>query len=152
MSNKLIRNRQQQNSNDIVIDDGSRVYNIKNKRGETLGRFTFVPSDIGIVERYDHAVKTFEELQVYLESGEDDDKKKITVAQNKMIVEINQLFNADVAETFFKITGPFSILDSGEFYAVHIIEKIRAVIEKETGVRLGKTKSRADKYTQKYHK
>jgi hypothetical protein len=151
MSNKLYKNRQQQNSNDIVIDDGSRVYNIKNKRGETLGQFTFVPSDIGIFERYDHAVKTFEELQVQLESGEGSEKDRITGAKNKMMAEIDHLFNADVSDTFFKITGPFSILDSGEFYAVHIIETIRTVIEKETGRRLQKV-DRASKYTQKYHK
>ncbi|MGL6219315.1 MAG: hypothetical protein ACRC36_14865, partial [Lacrimispora sphenoides] len=62
MSNKLIKNNQQ-NSNDIVIDDGSRIYNIKNKRGESLGKFTFVPSDVdGLVARYDHAVGVFQDL------------------------------------------------------------------------------------------
>ncbi|SET71036.1 hypothetical protein SAMN05443270_1066 [Lacrimispora sphenoides] len=151
MSNKLIKNNQQ-NSNDIVIDDGSRVYNIKNKRGEALGQFTFVPSDIGLVGRYEHAVKAFEELQTQLESGEGSDKDKIIEAEKKMMIEIDRLFNANVSETFFKITGPFSILGNGDFFAVHIIETIRTVIEKETGVRLGKAKTRASKYTQKYHK
>ncbi|HBY72956.1 MAG TPA: hypothetical protein DEG06_12010 [Lachnospiraceae bacterium] len=150
MSNKLIK-APQQNGNDIVIDDGSRVYNIKNKRGEALGQFTFVPSDLGIFERYDHAVKTFEELQAQLENGDGSEKDRITDAKNKMMAEIDHLFNADVSDTFFKITGPFSVLSTGEFYAVHIIDTIRAVIEKETGRRLQKV-DRASKYTQKYHK
>lgn len=151
MSNKLIRGPQQ-NSNDIVVNDGSKIFNIKNQRGEFLGKFTFVPSDIGLVGRYERAIKTFEELQIQLESETGDDKEKIIEAEKKMKAEIDYMFNANVSETFFKITGPFSILGNGDFFAVHIIETIRTVIEKETGVRLEKAKSRASKYTQKYHK
>lgn len=150
MSNKLIKNNQQ-NSNDITINDGSRVYNIKNQRGELLGKFTFNPSDVdGMIERYDHAVSTFQELQDSI--GADADGKNISEVSGKMKDEIDYLFNADVSGTFFKFASPFSILESGEFYVENIIKSIQAVIEKETGRRMERVKSRASKYTQKYHK
>lgn len=149
MSNKLIKGPQQ-NSNDIVIDDGSRIYNIKNKRGEILGKFTFVPSDVdGLIERYDHAVTAFQELENSIDK--DTDKKGLLEARTKIMKEIDNLFNADVSEAFFSITGPFTPLESGEFYVVNIIKSIQSVIEKETGRRLQKV-DRASKYTQKYHK
>lgn len=150
MSNKLI-NGPQQNSNDIIVNDGSRVYNIKNQRGELLGKFTFNPSEVdGIILRYDHATAKFQELQDSI--GADADGKRIAEISGKMEKEIDYLFNADVSGTFFRFASPFSILESGEFYVENIIRSIQAVIERETGRRMEKVKSRASKYTQKYHK
>lgn len=149
MSSKLIK-VSQQNSNDIVIDDGSRVYNIKNKRGEILGKFTFIPSDVdGLMERYDHAVSVFREIENSIDK--DSDKKALLEAKEKLMNAVDELFNADVSGSFFSITGPLTPLDSGELYVVNIIKAVQAVIEKETGRRLQKV-DRASKYTQKYHK
>ena len=151
MSNKLASNNQQ-NSNDIVINDGSRVYNIKNQRGEILDTFTFTPADVGLVGRYEQAAKMFEELQAQLESKEGSDKDKIVEAERKMKEAVDFMFNTNVSGKFFNTTGPFAILSNGEFYVANIIDAIRAVIEKETGTRLQRAESRVSKYTKKYHK
>jgi hypothetical protein len=153
MSNGLVK-ANQGNSNDIVIDDGSRIYNIKNKRGEVMGRFKFVPSDMGIVERYEHTIAVFEGLQAKLSNEKEDaDIKQIKVeAEAEIKKEVDYLFKANVSGSFFEITSPFTPLESGEFFVESVINAVRAVIEKETGKRLGKAKSRASKYTQKYHK
>lgn len=153
MSNGLVK-ANQGNSNDIVIDDGSRIYNIKNKRGEVIGRFKFVPSDMGIIERYEHTISVFEGLQTKLSEEKDDaDIKQIKIeAEAEIKKEIDYLFKANVSGSFFEITSPFTPLDSGEFFVENVIYAVRSVIEKETGKRLGKAKSRASKYTQKYHK
>ncbi len=149
MSNKTIKNRPV-NSNRITIDDGSRVYDIVNKRGELLGQFPFVPSDIGIIDRYKHTIQVFDELQTSI--NDKSDETAITEMSEKMKKEIDYLFNADVSGTFFKITGPFSILGSGEFFVENVIRAVQGVIETETGTRLERTKSRASKYTERYHK
>lgn len=151
MSNKLA-GKNQQSSNDIVVNDGSRVYNIKNQRGETLDTFTFTPSDIGLVGRYEQAAKMFEELQAQLESEGGSEAAKIAEAEEKIKEAIDFMFNSNVSAKFFATTGPFAILASGEFYAANIIDAIRAVIEKETGTRLQRAESRASKYTRKYRK
>lgn len=151
MSNKLI-NGPRQNDNDIIINDGSRIYNIKNQRGEMLGKFTFVPADIGVSERYKHAIGVFDELQSQIENSTGSPDETMAEIKKKMVDEIDYAFDANVSESFFKITGPFTLLSNGEFFVVNIFEALRTVIEKETGVRLEKAKSRASKYTQKYHK
>ena len=39
--------------NKIVVDDGSKVYTIENKRGKVLGKFEFRPADTNIIKRYE---------------------------------------------------------------------------------------------------
>lgn len=45
------------------------------------------------------------------------------------------MFGAPVSESFFKITSPFTILDSGEMFAEQIITVIGGIIEKELDAR-----------------
>lgn len=154
MSNKVIKDRQQ-NSNDIIIDDGSRVYNIRNKRGEKLGEFAFIPSDTtGIMERYEHAVNTFDSLQERANSEKDTaDVRKLTSEYEEEIKkEIDYLFDANVSGAFFAVTSPFTPLETGEFFVENVLNAVRGIIEKETNRRLSKVKNRASKYTQKYHR
>ena len=153
MSNKTIKNRPA-NTNDIIIDDGSRVYNIKNKRGEFLGKFVFIPSDMSIIDRYQHAVSTFDSLQEKLrnEPGDADIIKLKKECEEDIKKEIDYMFGADASGTFFTITTPFTPLDSGEFFVESVLNAVRLIIEKETGKRLEKAKSRASKYTERYHK
>ena len=66
MSNKLVKPQQQNNV--IVVDDGSKVYDIVNKRGKKLGEFEFRPSDTNIVERYEEVVDFFVSLVLVLSS------------------------------------------------------------------------------------
>lgn len=153
MSNGLVKDIKPV-GNKIKIDDGSKVYDIENMRGEIIGQFTFIPSDMGVVERYNHTIGVFENLQVKL-NGKENDSDLIKVkeeAETEIKKEIDYLFNADVSGSFFKGKSPFTPVDSGEFYVENVINAVKSVIELETGKRLGKAKTRADKYTQKYHK
>ena len=153
MSNKTIKNRPG-NTNDIIIDDGSRVYNIRNKRGETLGKFVFIPSDMNIMDRYQHAIETFNKLQEKI-SNEPENSDIIKIkneCEEEIKKEIDYLFRADASGTFFTITTPFTPLESGEFFVESVLNSVKLIIEKETGKRLEKAKSRANKYTERYYK
>ncbi len=59
----------------IVVDDGSRRVPIQNAQGEEIGVFTFHPTDIGIIGRYNRMVERFDEITKPLEqfAGEDED-------------------------------------------------------------------------------
>lgn len=153
MSNKTIKNRPG-NTNDIIIDDGSRVYNIRNKRGEILGKFVFIPSDMNIMDRYQHAIETFNKLQEKI-SNEPENSDIIKIkneCEEEIKKEIDYLFRADASGTFFTITTPFTPLESGEFFVESVLNSVKLIIEKETGKRLEKANSRASKYTERYHK
>ena len=46
----------------ITVDDGSRRVPIQNMQGEEIGAFTFRPTDIGIVERFNAMVGEFDAI------------------------------------------------------------------------------------------
>lgn len=142
------KSKNQNTSNDIIIDDGKKVYNIKNKIGERLGQFSFRPSDTNIVKRYEEVVEFFNGYKAPLDSNNDEVSKKL---EEEIAEKISYLINADASEAFFSILGPFSILESGEVFFENVINAIGTVIEKEMSVRTSRMTRRMNKYVQKYH-
>lgn len=143
MSNKLAKPQ----TNDIIIDDGSKVYNIKNKQGKMLGRFEFRPSDTNIVKRYEEVVDFFNNFTV-----PEDTDQAIQTAEKEMTDKMSYLIGGDAGEAFFTIMGPFSALASGELFVENVLGAIARVIEKELSVRTKKVQRRMNKYVAKYHK
>lgn len=143
MSNKLAKPQ----TNDIIIDDGSKVYNIKNKQGKMLGRFEFRPSDTNIVKRYEEVVDFFNNFTV-----PEDTDQAIQTAEKEMTDKMSYLIGGDAGEAFFTIMGPFSALASGELFVENVLGAIAKVIEKELSVRTKKVQRRMNKYVAKYHK
>ena len=143
MSDKYIKNQ----SNDIVIDDGSKVYNIKNKQGKMLGRFEFRPSDTNIVKRYEEVVDFFNSFKL-----PEDTNESMATAEKELKEKMSYLIGADADESFFSIMGPFSALASGELFIENVLGAIANVIEREMSVRTKRVQRRMNKYVAKYHK
>ena len=143
MSNKLVKSQ----TNDIIIDDGSKVYNIKNKQGKMLGKFEFRPSDTNIVKRYEDVVEFFNNFTVPEDTGQ-----AIQTAEKEMTDKMSYLIGGDAGEAFFSIMGPFSALSSGELFIENVLNSISKVIEKEMSVRTQKVQRRMNKYVAKYRK
>lgn len=137
-------------SNIIQIDDGSEVFDIVNKRGEKLGQFVFIPSDFDLVKRYEETVKAFETMQEELKTKDDAGLDFIRELDERMGKQVDYLFNAPVSESFFSITSPFTILNSGQFFVESVINAIRGIIEEKRNVKLEAVKSQIEKYTAKY--
>ena len=143
MSNKLAKPQ----TNDIIIDDGSKIYNIKNKRGEILGKFTFRPSDTNIVNRYEEVAEFFNSFKM-----PEDTDQAIKVAEKEMTEKMSYLIGGDAGEAFFSIAGPFSALASGELFVENVLGAVANVIERELSVRTKRVQRRMNKYVAKYHK
>lgn len=143
MSNKLVKPQ----SNDIIIDDGIKVYNIKNKQGKMLGRFEFRPSDTNIVKRYEEVVDFFNSFKIPEKTDQ-----AIRVAEKEIMEKMSYLIGGDAEEAFFSIMGPFSALASGELFVENVLGAVSKVIEKELSVRTKKVQRRMNKYVAKYHK
>lgn len=143
MSNKLAKPQ----TNDIIIDDGSKVYNIKNKRGEILGKFTFRPSDTNIVNRYEEVAEFFNSFKMPEETDQ-----ATKVAEKEMTEKMSYLIGGDAGEAFFSIMGPFSALASGELFVENVLGAVANVIERELSVRTKRVQRRMNKYVAKYHK
>lgn len=145
MSNKLAKPQQQNNV--IVVDDGSKAYDIVNKRGKKLGVFEFRPSDTNIVKRYEEVVNFFNNFQV-----PEDTEQAIQAAEKELTDKMSYLIGGDAEEAFFSIMGPFSALASGELFVENVLGAISKVIEKEMSVRTKQVQRRMNKYVAKYRK
>lgn len=150
MSNKLVKSNVQ--GNNIIIDDGTKTYNIKNKRGQMLGKFTFRPSDTNIIDRYEEVAKFYESYQMPEKTGDSEkDIENIRKAEKDIVDQISYLVDADAKESFFGILGAFTVLESGELFVENVLSSIATVIEREMNVRTQKVKKRMNKYVAKYH-
>ena len=145
MSNKLVKPQQQNNV--IVVDDGSKAYDIVNKRGKKLGVFEFRPSDTNIVKRYEEVIDFFNNFSL-----PEDSKEAMKEAEKQIVEKVSYLIGSDAGEAFFSIMGPFSILPNGELFVENLIGSIANVIEKELSIRTKRVQRRMNKYVAKYHK
>ena len=143
MSNKLVKPQKQNNV--IVVYDGSKVYDIVNKRGKKLGEFEFRPSDTNIVKRYEEVVEFFNNFSL-----SDDSEKAMQEAESQIVDKMSYLIGGDAGESFFSIMGPFSALASGELFVENVLASIEKVIENEMSIRTKRVQRRMNKYVAKY--
>lgn len=143
MANKLVKPI----GNKIVVDDGSKVYTIENKRGKVLGKFEFRPTDTNIVKRYEEVVDFYNSYQLPENPTETD----MRTAEEEIMNRISYLVGADAKEAFFSILGAFSPLANGELFVENVLSSIAKVIEREINTRTKKVQSRMNKYVVKYH-
>lgn len=140
--------------NVIKINDGYKTYDIVNQDDKLLGSFSFNPSDTNIIHRHAEVVEALEKLELDISAKKDETSLDEAFKAVEAVVyeKINYLLNADVAENFFSIMGPFSPLASGQYFIESVIDAIGQAISAETGARVKKINSKIQKHTSKYHR
>ena len=134
----------------ITFNTGAKSYEIVDQDGNELGVFLFIPSDAGILKRYKEAAAFFSGINDRIKNK--DFEEILPELEKEAGEKIDLLFGASVSESFFKITSPFTIIDSGETFAEQIITVIGGIIEKELSEREKKQQTRIDEYVAKYTK
>lgn len=134
----------------ITFNTGAKSYEIVDQDGNELGVFRFIPSDAGILKRYKEAAAFFSGINDRIKNK--DFEEILPELEKEAGEKIDLLFGASVSESFFKITSPFTIIDSGETFAEQIITVIGGIIEKELFEREKKQQARIDEYVAKYTK
>ena len=134
----------------ITVDDGSRRVPIHNIHGEEIGVFYFHPTDIGIIERYNRMVDSFDEITKPLEKfgGEDseaDQAAALREAEKRLYEAVNGLFGGDAAGAFFGGMHPFSPV-GGAFYCEAVLKAVGNYISGQFDAETAKFSSRAGKY------
>ena len=133
----------------IVVDDGSRRVPILNADGEEIGVFRFHPTDIGIIERYNRMVESFDGITKPLEqfAGEDEEKQAeaLREAEKRLYEAVNELFGGDAAGAFFGGMHPFSPV-GGAFYCEAVLKAVGEYISGQFDAETAKFESRAAKY------
>ena len=134
----------------ITFNTGAKSYEIVDQDGNELGVFRFIPADAGILKRYKEAAAFFSGINDRIKNK--DFEEILPELEKEAGEKIDLLFGASVSESFFKITSPFTIIDSGETFAEQIITVIGGIIEKELSEREKKQQARIDEYVAKYTK
>lgn len=133
----------------IKIDDGSKTYEIVNLDDQVIGTFTFNPSDMSIIERYDAVVKSLEEyFNSMREAGFT--QQALIDAQNAIKEKLKELVGGNAIDSFFAICAPFTPMANGCLYLENVVNALGEIIEKETKKRMKKVETRMDKYLQGY--
>lgn len=144
----------------LVVDDGSVSVPVLNKRGEQIGEFAFRPTDIGIIDRYNEVVKSFDKVTEPLEniSIENDgtvdpeneaDLAAMREATKRLYDAVDYLFGGNMAEAFFGKMHPFSPVN-GEFYCAQAINVVGTFIGQQFEAETAKVEKRVQKYTHGY--
>lgn len=120
----------------IVIDDGTREYNIVNKFGKAICKLHFRPGDISIAERYRELqeefagiVKPLSEMDINADGTASDDAamKAIHEADMNLRKALEKLLDSDDAADVFKARNPYSSV-GGKFFAQIVLDAIGNIV------------------------
>ena len=141
----------------ITVDDGSRRVPIYNTEGEEIGVFSFHPTDIGIIERYNRLAGSFDAITEPLEAirpGEDgavdlEDPAlagALAEAGRRLYAAVDALFGGEgAAQAFFGRMHPFSPVN-GEFYCTQVLQKVGEFISAQFDTETKAMSKRLGKY------
>jgi hypothetical protein len=141
----------------ITVDDGSRRVPIMNTSGEEIGAFTFHPTDIGIIERYNRLAGEFDGITAPLEAVSGGDGGEIDLtdakyaealaeAKTRLCAAVDRLFGGEgAAEAFFGRIHPFSPVN-GEFYCTQVLNAVGAYIGQQFETETARFSDKAKKY------
>lgn len=144
----------------ITVDDGSVSVDIKNAKGEKIGVFTFRPTDIGIIDRYNKVVGEFENITAPLENVnikndgtvDGDDEEELAAmkeAERRLYEACDYLFGGNVSEAFFGKMHPFSPIN-GRFYCENALDAIGRFISSQFNKETKRIEQRVNRYTHGY--
>ena len=143
----------------IVVDDGLRRVPITNTLGDEIGVFYFRPTDVGIIERFNHMAERFDDITKPLEAIGNTDSDTLDDAQVEALKEaekrlceaVNELFGADAASAFFGKMNPFSPVN-GVFYCETVLQAVGDFINAQFATETAKFSKRVEKYTKRNKK
>lgn len=130
----------------IKINDGSKSYEIVNQNDRVLGVFTFNPTDVNMVEKYNSIAG---EIEASLKQANDGNEQTLIEVSKQIKEKISELIGGNT-DMFFNITSPLSPLSNGQLFIENLMEAIGQIIETEMNVRVKKIRARMNKYTGNY--
>lgn len=143
----------------ITVDDGSRRVPIINKQGKEIGAFTFHPTDIGIIQRYNALAEDFGTVMAPLEAIAGDDgiadisdprcAEALTEAGERLYAAVDKLLGCEgAAVAFFGNMSPFSPIN-GEFYCTQVLNAVGMYIGAAFDTETAQFTDKAKKYAKK---
>lgn len=146
--------------NAIVVDDGLIHVPVRNKLNEEIGVFSFRPTDIGIIDRFnsmaaefDEIIKPLENININPDGTTDeestDELEALREAEKRLYEACDKVFGGNMSEAFFGKMHPFSIVN-GRFYCENALDSVGRYISNRFDREAKKVSNRIEKYTHGY--
>lgn len=145
------------NTTKIMIDDGTKAYDLVNNYGKKICTVYFRPSDLSIIDRYHKVQDTLPEITEPLqnlninadgtaafETGWDALKQ----AEEKLIAKLDWLFDMSDAASIFATRNPFSRV-GGRFFCAVVLDALGELIEQEVTKEVKASQERMAEYLPK---
>lgn len=132
----------------LQVSTGAQVIDLLNENGTKIGQFEFVPTDVGIIERYKNIVNFFDSYQFPKEPTDED----LLQLENSVREQFDMLFGYQVADGMFKKCAALTVVEDGDFFFEKVLDGISGLIEQTMKARVEKKKQKIRKYTAKYKK
>lgn len=138
----------------IIIDDGTRAYEIVNKFGKIIAVLHFRPGDIAIAERYremrddfGNIVKPLAEIDINADGTAADDVAMNALHEADLALRsaLAKLLDSDDVADVFSARNPFSSV-GGRFFCAHIIDAIGGIVEEVMAEEAEASRQRTSKY------
>lgn len=128
----------------LQIDTGAVEVELQDG-GNVIGSFTFVPSDIDLITRFDDVQKAIKEFSIPKKLEEEE----IMQITNFVKEQFAYLLNTDISGIFAKC-NPLTPLKDGSFYFEKVLDGVATVIEKTMDKRVKTRQAKIDKALKKY--
>lgn len=138
----------------IIIDDGTREYEICNRFGKVICVLHFRPSDISIAERYREMRETFgdivkplAELDIQADGTAADDAAMDALHEADVALRkaLARLLDSDDAADIFAARNPFSSV-GGKFFCEIVLDAIGGIVEDVMTEETEASRKRTSKY------
>lgn len=132
----------------LQVSTGAQLIELQNENGTKIGQFEFVPTDVGIIERYRKVADFFDTYQLPKEPTEED----LLALENSVREQFDLLFGYHVSDGMFENCAALTVVEDGDFFFEKVLDGISGLIEKTMKARVERKKQKIRKYTAKYGK
>ena len=141
----------------IIIDDGTREYQITNQYGREICRVHFRPGDVSLVSRYKEMRDDFHKIIAPLaelnitaegEAADDAGLEALAKADANFRKTLNKLLDSDDAADVFKQRNPFSSV-GGRFFCEVVLEALGTIIRDVAAEEAAASEKRIAKYIER---
>lgn len=133
----------------IVVNTGLVSYELVNEKEEYIGTLEFVPSAVGIYERYKEVVNFFKN-HTFSERESDEDNSEEMIAFDKEIKkQFDYLLDTSSDALFAKCT-PTTVIARNKFFFEQALEVIGTILDETHKERMEIKKKKVAKAVSKY--
>lgn len=141
----------------IIIDDGTREYQITNQYGQEICRVHFRPGDVSLVSRYKKMREDFHKIIAPLaelnitaegEAADDAGLEALNKADANFRETLNKLLDSNDVADIFKKRNPFSSV-GGRFFCEVVLEALGTVIREVAAEEAAASEKRIAKYIER---